>query len=494
VKSILATCKPRDVTIFLVGTRQHKGLFSDLSCDVVYAVDVVGERVYDDLMTRYSAAEACFAMKPVLAEVLLAKGATRVIFTDADCQYFSAPTLVERMLRDGATAVITPHILRNADGRHYIDDRALLRSGTTNSGFFGVSATDEARALLAWWKERNCTDCTLNDAHGTYYEQKWLDLAQSLFDGVVMIRDPAYNVAYWNLYQRALEQTPGGQWTVDGRPLVFFHFSRWRLPTMTVDEYSREYIRIASAETACRPILESYAVAVEAERMRDGFDTFSIKVEDQHLPDGSPITPIMRRALWRNIPPRDGERTIWVEVLNAPSPRLPHFSPYTLTNYYEEFWLARADLRYNKFDIQWVDGLRAFTRWLVDVGQAESGIPECLMIPARTALKADADLIKQRCAELETQVASLEALRAEDQQRYASLEALRAEDQQRYASLEALRAEDQQRYASLEARAAEIDSRLTKWIAVSKGRAFRAFRAYMRLRNRLTGRSLDLPY
>jgi hypothetical protein len=483
VKSILASCNPRDVTIYIVGSGQHQSLFSDLQCDVEFAADAIGQRTYEDLATRYSAAEVCFALKPVLAEAILGRGAGQAIFVDADCLFLSTPIQAEYALGDGATAVLTPHILRSATGRHYIDDRALLRSGTINSGFFGVSATDEARALLSWWKERALADCTLDDAHGTYYEQKWLDLAPSLFSGITLIRDQGYNVAYWNLHQRKLEKTPEGKWTAGGRPLVFIHFSRWSTASMAPEEYARRHIQDPGATAASLPILQDYAAAVQAEQVPNGIDTFTIQVDDQHLPDGSRITPVMRRALWRNIAVCDGERATLVEVLNAPSPRMPQFPPYTLSNYYEEFWLSRPDLRYNKFDVDRADGLRAFTRWLVDVGQAESKIPECLMAPARKALQVDAELIKEHCVQLEAQVTSLEtqilSLEAQDGSLKAQVATLKAQ----VTLLEA-------QLTDCKHANAELETQVAVWTALSKSRTFRVFRAYRLLRRRLSERTL----
>ncbi|MGB7051148.1 MAG: methyltransferase domain-containing protein [Acidimicrobiales bacterium] len=50
-----------------------------------------------------------------------------------------------------------------------------------------------------------------------------MDFVPGMFDSVI-VRDPEYNVAYWNLHSRLFRWT-GERYEVDGRPLAFFHFS-----------------------------------------------------------------------------------------------------------------------------------------------------------------------------------------------------------------------------------------------------------------------------
>ena len=68
-------------------------------------------------------------------------------------------------------------------------------------------------------------------ALGGQMEQNSFNWIFSFADDVHVLRDTAYNVAYWNLHDRSLrwEGLDGAvssrRWTVDGRPLVCFHFS-----------------------------------------------------------------------------------------------------------------------------------------------------------------------------------------------------------------------------------------------------------------------------
>jgi uncharacterized coiled-coil protein SlyX len=546
VKSVLACCNPKDVTIFLVGRDRHEPLFADLPCTVRLAYEAVGEPLYEDLVTRYGTPQVCFALKPMLADTLLFGGASKVIFADADCLFLSAPTEAEHVVDAGAAVALTPHILGSAVGDHYVDDMTLLRTGSLNGGFFGVSSSEDSRAFLSWWRNRTLSECSIDEVRGTYYEQKWLDLAPAFFPATALVRDPGYNVAYWNMHHRNLAQTPDGRWTVCGRPVVFVHFSQWLLATMTPYDYTRRYICDQKAADAARPLLEAYAAAVEAERAPGGVDTFSIEAVDVRLPDGSPITPMMRRALWRNIEAGEGRTTAILDVLNAPSPRMPQYPPYILTNFYEEFWLSRTDLRYNKFDIDRAEGLRAYIRWLVEVGQKESAIPDSLMAAAKRAVLADAERAKeqaerakkqaeQRAAELEAQLAASGATLDDVQAELAGCrvkigeqEAELAGGRARIAELDAKLATGLARIAELDAnlatglvRIAELDAKfatgrariadqeaeleacrsaigdlaieLTKWRDLCRSRVFRAVLSYLKARGWLTKSTIQIP-
>jgi hypothetical protein len=66
--------------------------------------------------------------------------------------------------------------------------------------------------------------CYVDVQHGVFVDQKWIDLACSFFD-IRVLRDVGYNVANWNVSKRKLAHTADGV-RVNGRPLVFFHFSK----------------------------------------------------------------------------------------------------------------------------------------------------------------------------------------------------------------------------------------------------------------------------
>ena len=60
---------------------------------------------------------------------------------------------------------------------------------------------------------------------GIFTDQRWVDLAPAYFSDLKILRDPVYNVCTWNLTHRRVEGTLRDGLTVQGEPIVFYHFS-----------------------------------------------------------------------------------------------------------------------------------------------------------------------------------------------------------------------------------------------------------------------------
>src|SRR3569833_2865759 len=77
--------------------------------------------------------------------------------------------------------------------------------------------------MLAWWQERLRRDSLLAPHQMLFVDPRWVDMVPGNFEHTIL-RDPGYNVAYWNLDTRELARV-GDRITAAGRPLRFFHFS-----------------------------------------------------------------------------------------------------------------------------------------------------------------------------------------------------------------------------------------------------------------------------
>src|SRR5690606_30619658 len=137
---------------------------------------------------------------------------------------------------------------------------AILQSGTYNLGFIGLRNGEEARRLLAWWSERLFTDCVVDIPNGLSVDQKWMDLVPGYVAATCLLRDPTYDVAYWNLHERVVE-ADGDGFLVDGRPLAFFHFSGYSplLPDRLSKHQARHSLKTLPA---VKQVCDGYAQAL----------------------------------------------------------------------------------------------------------------------------------------------------------------------------------------------------------------------------------------
>jgi glycosyltransferase involved in cell wall biosynthesis len=172
---------------------------------------------------RYSILELNTAVKPWMFEYLFARGYDRVLYFDPDIVVYSP--LAELEANAAQTFItLTPHLTGSIGGDEHPSERTILLAGSYNLGFLGVTRQPQLARFLSWWQERVEYQCVVDTARGLFVDQKWMDLVPGLFAGVSILRHDGYNVAYWNVRQRAIAAAAAG-FTVNGQPLRFFHFS-----------------------------------------------------------------------------------------------------------------------------------------------------------------------------------------------------------------------------------------------------------------------------
>lgn len=169
----------------------------------------------------YDVLEISTALKPWLLRRLLDEDPEPVIYLDPDIEVFAPlDEVVERASEH--SIVLTPHTVAPLPvDDHGPSELTILQAGTYNLGFIAVGSG--ASGFLDWWAQRLARDCLISKAEGMFVDQKWVDLVPNYFDADVL-RDPGYNVAYWNVPGRLLDRGGRG-YTVNGRPLRFFHYS-----------------------------------------------------------------------------------------------------------------------------------------------------------------------------------------------------------------------------------------------------------------------------
>ncbi|MGE4064225.1 MAG: hypothetical protein AB7E79_12735 [Rhodospirillaceae bacterium] len=176
----------------------------------------------------HSLIELATAIKPFVLKKLLARAdCAAAVYLDPDIAVLSPMSDVEDALH-AADIVLTPHLTdpERAVPGIVANEISTMQHGIYNLGFIGVAARDEGRRFAAWWSERTYRYCREDIPDGIYTDQRWVDFAPAFFDKVKVLRTPGLNAAPWNLPNRNMAGGFERGFTVNGQPLVFFHFSQ----------------------------------------------------------------------------------------------------------------------------------------------------------------------------------------------------------------------------------------------------------------------------
>jgi hypothetical protein len=252
-------------------------------------VEKLGLPGFRSLAFKYNILEFNTAVKPSFFKYLFDGGADKAIYFDPDIYLFRPAELIYEAL-NSACVVLTPHLLSPTPDPDHIYENDLLVTGVFNLGFIAVSNTSQGRRFLDWWEER-CLRFGFEDLRcGLFVDQKWIIHAPCFFDSIHILRDVGCNVAYWNLHERSLSATQEGYAVNDCAPLVFFHFSGYKLSTP--DELSTKLRLKQTIYPTLRKLLLFYG-----ERLRANGAEICQQYEYAyaHFSDGSLVTTLARR-------------------------------------------------------------------------------------------------------------------------------------------------------------------------------------------------------
>lgn len=351
----------------LADTKLSELDFYPQGCEVMAA----GELRIPDFRSfafRYDIMEFNTALKPYMTRHLLMLGHDAVLYFDPDIEVFATLDEILAPLREGASFVLTPHLCQPSEGDAFPDDIGIMRAGVYNLGFLGVGAGSQTDAVLRWWSRRLQYQCLSDQDHGIFVDQKFMDLVPGFADDVRVVRDTAYNVAYWNLSQRELTRD-GERWVVDGHPLRFFHFSGIAPKDLTRLSKYTEAFQGEEITPSLRALMRRYADQVLA----NGYGTVPRALYAYgRFASGTPIPDLVRRMfrerhlVWAGNPFETYE-----EYLHLPiAEQWAGSSAYLITNLMNELHHREPWLTAN-FDLKRQEGVEGYTSWFINHARSQ---------------------------------------------------------------------------------------------------------------------------
>ncbi len=204
------------------------------NCDFPMKVNYIFDLGIDNVESmafKYDLVEFNTALKPYYLEWILdTYNYSSITYLDSDILIFNSLDDMYKLLED-YSIIITPHLANGKEDRDTeiskIDD--FLQYGVYNLGYISIKNDKNGRELISWWREKLFDKCFLSSEDFLAWDQKWMDFAPALFKSVYVLKDPGYNVAFWNIQNRFISKIDDEYYVNDKHKLIFYHFSHYRL-------------------------------------------------------------------------------------------------------------------------------------------------------------------------------------------------------------------------------------------------------------------------
>lgn len=141
-----------------------------------------------------------------------------VTYLDGDLWFFADPEpLYEEMAK--SSVLIVPH-------RFPRGHETSRKYGIHNVGWVTFRNSPDGLACLDWWREKTLEWCfdVVDEQNDRFADQRYLDSFSKKFAGVHSLHHAGANLAPWNIKGHKVSSDKGSGISVDGHPLIFFHF------------------------------------------------------------------------------------------------------------------------------------------------------------------------------------------------------------------------------------------------------------------------------
>ena len=348
---------------------------------------------FERMAVIYDVLELSTAVKPWLLRWLLARSDGRgALYLDPD-MLVQEPLTELFALIERHKLVLSPHSLEPMprDGKRP-NEQDILIAGVYNLGFIGIGSGKFADELLDWWSERLESDCIIDPERGFFVDQRWMDFVPGMAESFHLLRDPGFNVAYWNLTARPVSRRDG-RWYVKGDvPLRLFHFSGFDPTRPHVLSKHQDRIRLGDHPDVAE-LCRRYADELIS---HGALEVAGLPYSYASTASGFPINKVMRR-FFRDLVVDGFEGSLFepegeaafAAAANEPA-ETPEIAERGITRYLAALHEARPD-------IQWVypnlagPEAAGYLDWIALHGRDQIPIPDELLPPAQRRDAAGAE-------------------------------------------------------------------------------------------------------
>ena len=367
----------------------------------IVAADAINISGFGAMTMRYAQQELCAAVKPYfLAYLLQERGYARICYFDPEMTIHGTLDNLFQLL-ETKLMVLTPYLLDPIPAdRFQPDEKAILQWGSFNLGFLGLAQHAECERVLSWWQQQTARHCLIDPTQGLYLDQRWMNLAPTLFADVQIQRDPGCGVGHWNLGQRYIRQSDAG-YTANGAPLIFFHHYGFMVDNVEGIAYHQNRYTL-SDWPQLRVLIEHYRERLLA----NGYRTVTTWPYSYAYFDNGVAIPDVLRQIWRHTkvhevnwpePRQTDDGNAFLHWLNEPDDVFTlHLGEHIgiaatadgqprLTNLAMAVYRLRPDCQ-ERFPNPIARDRTAFARWFVDEAAPELELDPYFVEPLSTPL------------------------------------------------------------------------------------------------------------
>ena len=174
-----------------------------------------------------TAPEFASTAKPIFLLHVMKSGLVKsddlLTFIDPDFFFYESPEAVFKKMYDSGSIIITSH--RFAKNR----ENERFEKGVFNAGFMGFRSDQNALTCLEEWRKQCIDWCYLRYEDGKIGDQGYLSDWPEKYADVYVLPDLGVNLSTWNIQNYKIKKVGSNRFTVDGSPLICYHFHGIRL-------------------------------------------------------------------------------------------------------------------------------------------------------------------------------------------------------------------------------------------------------------------------
>ncbi|WP_189576379.1 hypothetical protein [Parvularcula lutaonensis] len=377
VRSVREQMPDAPVRVILSDEAEDLGRIAEYVGAEVIPGRALGLPTYYDMAMRYDIVEFNTALKPAAFLHFFAQEARTAVYLDPDIELFRPLTEVDAAFEAGAQGVITPHICEPLDMVHNPTELKIMRTGIYNLGFAGIANTEEGVSFTRWWARKMLSDCRVDLDAGIFVDQKYVDLMPSYLPRTKILRHRGYNVAYWNLANRALTREGDGSFAVNGQPLVFMHFSGVRPEKEDIISVHQDRVSVDDLGDG-KALFDNYRA--ELKRAREEMAEAGIEKSYAYgsFTTGEAIPPLARQVYAKAIPPMrvsfDDVFDLEKGPFNQGATGINHRNQRLISPVMADLWMRKPYLQV-AFNIRDPEEAKAYALWFAETGFREWNIP-----------------------------------------------------------------------------------------------------------------------